>query len=306
MNPSRPGPGPPSGPASTANEAFKAGWRARLHWSVATAAAIHAAVFAFFPALERHEAFSGASSEPTGLEVVPVDEGSLPSAGGMLATLTVEEEPEEPEPEPERPAPDDDGSASDAGGAPEADAALEELRRRTAALPGVVEPEPAPEPGRKPEPEPDEASEPPDDAANGDRSDGARIREAEVSLSDSRASEENGAPELDRLRSLRPELAFGSPESWILIRNPSEVGRFLERRFGDDAVESAAPGMLGVAIWVDDRGSVEWAEVHRSSGDRELDESAIELFTEVASFRPARERGVRVPLAVIFWLPYPW
>jgi TonB family protein len=64
--------------------------------------------------------------------------------------------------------------------------------------------------------------------------------------------------------------------------------------------------MLTVAMWIDERGSVEWAEIYRSSGHEHLDESALELFQEVVSFLPARERGVHVPMAVVFGLSYPW
>ncbi len=110
--------------------------------------------------------------------------------------------------------------------------------------------------------------------------------------------------DLERLSALRPELALTSPSSWILVRNPVEVGEFLERRFGGPQAEERPRGTLSVAIWIDERGSVEWAEINRSSGDAELDRSALELFERVVSFSPAREDGFRVPTAVIFWLSF--
>jgi TonB family protein len=61
-----------------------------------------------------------------------------------------------------------------------------------------------------------------------------------------------------------------------------------------------------VTLWIDERGSVEWAEVSQSSGDRELDEFALSVFNEVAVFRPAREEGVRVSRSVSFALNFPW
>ena len=67
-----------------------------------------------------------------------------------------------------------------------------------------------------------------------------------------------------------------------------------------------ASGLVDVAVWIDEWGSVEWAEISRSSGLQELDEIALALFNEVASFRPARDQGVRVSMSVIFSVPFPW
>ncbi|TVR65263.1 MAG: TonB family protein [Gemmatimonadales bacterium] len=110
--------------------------------------------------------------------------------------------------------------------------------------------------------------------------------------------------DLERLSALRPELAITSPSNWILVRNPVEVGEFLERRFGSPHAGEGPRGTMSVAIWIDERGSVEWAEINRSSGEAELDRSALELFERVVSFSPAREDGFRVPTAVIFWLSF--
>jgi TonB family protein len=84
------------------------------------------------------------------------------------------------------------------------------------------------------------------------------------------------------------------------VRNPREVGDFLRARFDD--LGSEAGGSLSVSLWVDERGSVEWAEINQSSGHEPIDASAIELFRDVVAFRPAREEGMRVPVAAIFWL----
>jgi TonB family protein len=61
-----------------------------------------------------------------------------------------------------------------------------------------------------------------------------------------------------------------------------------------------------VAIWIDERGSVEWAEINQSSGRTDLDELALQLFSEVVAFHPARDQGVRVPISAIFWVNFPW
>jgi TonB family protein len=111
---------------------------------------------------------------------------------------------------------------------------------------------------------------------------------------------------LELLTSLRPELVVLNPSTWILIRNPSVVESFMRQR------ASALPDLSGgrrstsVALWIDETGSVEWAEVSQSSGRTDLDELALELFSEVATFRPARDRGVRVPTTAIFTVHFPW
>jgi len=59
-------------------------------------------------------------------------------------------------------------------------------------------------------------------------------------------------------------------------------------------------------VWIDDRGSVEWSEVSKSSGRVDMDEAALALFSDIASFRPARDQGVRVSMSVIFSVEFPW
>jgi TonB family protein len=61
-----------------------------------------------------------------------------------------------------------------------------------------------------------------------------------------------------------------------------------------------------VAVWIDDRGSVEWSEVTKSSGHVDMDEAALALFSDITSFRPARDQGVRVSMSVIFSVEFPW
>ena len=107
--------------------------------------------------------------------------------------------------------------------------------------------------------------------------------------------------DLSRLSAVRPQIVLPGTSAWILIRNPAEVDRFMNM-----IVDGEVQGLVDVAVWIDEWGSVEWAEISRSSGRQEMDEIALALFNEVASFRPARDRGVRVSLSAIFSVPFPW
>jgi TonB family protein len=111
---------------------------------------------------------------------------------------------------------------------------------------------------------------------------------------------------LDRLSALRPELAFMSSSAWVLIRNQSEVEAFLRRSYRTGRIDGDASGSVSVTLWIDRRGSVEWAEISRSSGRPDLDEFTLALFNEVAAFRAARERGAYVSRSVTFSVNYPW
>jgi TonB family protein len=108
---------------------------------------------------------------------------------------------------------------------------------------------------------------------------------------------------LARLEELQPELALFSPSVWVLIRNHDEVENFLRASY---LLEPQPEGSVAVMVWIDHRGSVEWAEISRSSGRSDLDEYALELFNEVARFRPAREQGVPVSISANFGLNFPF
>jgi TonB family protein len=112
--------------------------------------------------------------------------------------------------------------------------------------------------------------------------------------------------DLDRLTEIRPELAVLIPSMWILLRNPTEVESFLRRSYGRWSLDRTQPGSVTVTVWIDTRGSVEWAEVSRSSGQNNLDEAALALFNEVVAFRPARQDGVSVSGSATFALLFPW
>jgi TonB family protein len=112
--------------------------------------------------------------------------------------------------------------------------------------------------------------------------------------------------DLSRLTELRPELAVMIPSMWILLRNPTAVENFLRRSYGRWTLDRDEPASVTVTVWIDTRGSVEWAEVSRSSGRGELDEAALALFNEVVVFRPARHEGVSVSGSATFALLFPW
>jgi len=112
--------------------------------------------------------------------------------------------------------------------------------------------------------------------------------------------------DLDRLAEIRPELAVMIPSMWILLRNPTEVENFLRRSYGRWTLDRDEPGSVTVTVWIDTRGSVEWAEISRSSGRNELDEAALALFNEVVAFRPARHEGVSISGSATFALLFPW
>jgi len=112
--------------------------------------------------------------------------------------------------------------------------------------------------------------------------------------------------DLDRLTEIRPELAVLIPSMWILLRNPTAVENFLRRSYGRWTLDRDTPGSVTVTVWIDTRGSVEWAEVSRSSGRQNLDEAALALFNEVVAFRPARHEGVSISGSATFALLFPW
>lgn len=112
--------------------------------------------------------------------------------------------------------------------------------------------------------------------------------------------------DLGRLSAVRPELVLAAASAWVLLRNPREVEQFLIGSYRRGRLDRSDSGFVSVALWIDDRGVVEWAEISESSGRAAIDQVALELFTDVAAFRPAREQGTTVPRSVIFSLRFPW
>jgi len=275
-----------------ANDLFKARWQERLHWSTIVAVLVHAVLFIWIPHWDRPEPLFQSSPAPPQMELVAIA-GAPPSTPATPVVSVSERDDSTTDPEELEPEEAEGESTGEMTGSSEA--LREQLLQRASFVPTIVESDPEPEP---------EESQVEQEVASSE-SEGTRI-DARSSLHDHEALTRDEALYLERLSALRPELAFLTPSSWILVRNPTEVGEFLERRFREPAVEPGSRGALSVALWIDEEGSVEWAEINRSSGRPHLDETALELFQEVVSFRPAREGGVRVPTAVIFWLSYPW
>jgi TonB family protein len=92
----------------------------------------------------------------------------------------------------------------------------------------------------------------------------------------------------------------------VLIRNQAEVEAYLRRSYREGLLDEGAAGSVSITLWIDRRGSVEWAEISKSSGRSDLDEFTLALFNEVADFRAARERGLYISRSVTFSVNYPW
>jgi TonB family protein len=114
---------------------------------------------------------------------------------------------------------------------------------------------------------------------------------------------------LDQLEALNPRVTSGlHTVSWPLIRNPTVLQRFLRSRYNPIHRNPDAFGFVSVAMWINERGSVEWAEVRESSGHAALDAIALAAFNDVVVFAPARAEGSPVSVSVIISVPFnaPW
>jgi TonB family protein len=282
----------------SANDRFKARARTYLARSIVAAVALHALLFLWSPNWVPSALESPASAGPSQLEVVALGPYPDPGSGGFVLALALEEG-EDSEAE------EDLGEEAEGGEEVPLDAFAGgpggsggDLARLAALTPQVVDQPSDPEPDPEVRSD-DQVAEGP--TSDGDEADGFRRPGSELDYE--RLSREE-ILDLERLSALRPELAFSAPSNWILLQNPSEVAAFLSERFGYAEARTRPRGSFSVAVWVDERGSVEWAEINQSSGHQELDRSALQLFREVVAFRPAREEGLRVPTAGIFWLSY--
>lgn len=267
----------------TANDRFKAQAHARTAWSVVAATVAHASVLALGPGWVVFHTPRDPSAESREMAWISIADVPTGVIGASAAGVRVGD------PEASSDAPDVGSStqlsAWEVAGLSEA--LRDRLLRQSMPIPTITEPEPS---SRDPF------------VANG-----APTRMGgDPSAAELSELAEVDPLELDRLSSLRPELALLAPSTWILIRNRSEVTRFMETHFRDHSWDVGDAAMVSVAIWIDETGSVEWAEIHQSSGRAELDERAIEFFRDIVSFHPARDRGTRVPVSAIFWLSLPW
>jgi TonB family protein len=127
-----------------------------------------------------------------------------------------------------------------------------------------------------------------------------------LSTTDYESLQELSALDLERLSAIRPEVALESSSARVQVRNPGQVKDFILRHGASFDDRSARTGAASVAIWISAAGSVEWAEIVLSSGRREWDDLALELFNDVVTFRPARLQGVATPMSAIFTVDFPW
>jgi TonB family protein len=269
-----------------ANETFKRGWATRVAWSTVLAAAVHAALFMASPSWTIRVA-----PERT-FEDEPLTITSLGSAGAELPGRPDAVAPRAVPAAPAVAASEADGTAPPATGmsSPTTAALWDRIAGGGNLSPTVVAPEPASE-------RPAEAG------LDAGRADALELL--------ARRSTAELVPELDelvleRLSVMRPELALTDPSLGVLVRNPLEIDAFMRRTYDTGELSPGEPGLVSVALWIDERGNVRWAEIDQSSGRPDMDEVALELFREVAVFRPAREDGVPVSRSAIFWIRFPW
>jgi TonB family protein len=281
----------------TANDRMKAGSRARLHWSIVASVSIHVGLVVGWPDLSLDTLGSGGEGAAA-IQLVTLGSLPAPAPRDTRAPLRPLEVPALEAPETDAPGaggPDEEERRSD--GAPAGwEGRRSELWRLAALGPGIVPPA---EERSLDEAQPDSTTR--SEASDGEADDGVAIRQRIEELEYQRLTEEERLS-LERLSALRPELVLASPASWLVLRNPEEVSTFLASRLQERVVDAGPRGSLSVSLWVDEHGSVEWAEINRSSGSGHVDQTALTLFRDVVAFRPAREEGMRVPVAAIFWL----
>ncbi len=182
----------------------------------------------------------------------------------------------------------------------------ERLLGRGGPVPTIVEPDRAPAPTSAPLSLEDDAPDTPEPDTHEEDGEGEEFRVIVPNpiMADPAFRLETSTLNLSRLAGTSPQLLTPGTSAWLLIRNPAAVEHFM--RVTAFVQNSDAQGQVDVAVWIDDRGSVEWSEITKSSGREEMDEAALALFSEVASFQPARDRGVRVSTSVIFSIAFPW
>ena len=287
--------------ATSANKRFRDAWRSHLHRSTAVAVGVHVALLALsFTWHVSYQSLEPLQAEENRLLLLP-GFGEVPNASGSVAVMdSLPGEITEVEAESE--AGLDGGPVVDATDLGDRWEALgERLRGRGAPLPTLAEPEIAVLEEEDEEEEVVEAEAASTDAEEGAPSIGGDARTTELA-----ELPEPDSLSLDRLSSLRPELAFMTASAWVLIRNQAEIEAHLRRSYRNGRLDPQASGSVSVTLWIDRRGSVEWAEVSESSGRLDLDEFTLALFNEVATFRAAREQGVYVSRSVTFSVNYPW
>jgi len=305
---------------TTANEAWKAQWNDCLAWSTMLAVAAHAAAFAFSPGWDPLDVWAERDLELLGTGTSWVSLDAAPSSDGRGATAMASGAPLQLQ------EPDSLPAGVDAGariGGPElvtlafSGGLRERLLGRGGPIPTIVEPDrgldresdreialPPASPAL--DDDPPDALEP--DTHEEDRQgEGIRVIVESPTLADPAFRLETSTLNLSRMAGITPELFMPGTSAWLLIRNPADVEEYMKIVGYEQYMQgTAAQGLVNVAVWIDDRGSVEWSEVSKSSGRVDMDEAALALFSDIASFRPARDQGVRVSMSVIFSVEFPW
>ena len=286
--------------APTANDRFKAQWGDRLAWSIVVAVFVHVAGFAFFPGWRLRDLSPEPLFGARGTEWILLQPpGSMPGLEAIaFAAVAGAGEDSASAGEVEAEERDDVNPAefADAAGGGGGGSFLDRLRGRAAPRPVVVEPElELSDPEAPVAPEGEEA---PDD--------GALSIGGSASTASLESLPDPDELDLDRLSVLEPELSLTLLSAWVLVRNPDEVMEFMRRSAAQEGLVEEDFMTVRVTLWIDRTGSVEWSEIMESSGDRRVDEIALQLVNEVISFRPAREQGVSVARSAVFSIPFPW
>lgn len=299
----------PSGEgALSANDRREDRWSSRLAWSLMGAVVLHAALFLLRPGwdLPRLEP-RGEAGAVRGDRLVATRLSSG-GGGGRAVAPTVGEPSDSARERQDRPSVASGSRSGASNGSGSASRSLKD-RLGDAGEPslaggGQADRRTPRKPPPRPEPDPETESSPGRSAdGSGERPLSIGGRAATAAMTDTPSDD---PPEFGRLRSLDPDVAVGLASSEVLLRNPSEVVRFKEMMVRRHPELARTEGWVSVAIWIDENGSVEWAEVSESSGREILDRAALELFTDVVAFRPALERGDRVPKSMLFYLLFPW
>ena len=305
---------------TTANEAWKAQWNDCLAWSTMLAVAAHAAAFAFSPGWDPLDVWVERDLELLGTGTSWVSFDAVPSSDRGGATAVASGAPVQFQ------EPDSLPAGVDAGariGGPElatlafSGGLRERLRGRSGPIPTIVEPDrgldresdrelalPPASPALDDDP-PDALE--PDTHEEDHHGEGIRVIVESPNLADPAFRLETSTLNLSRMAGITPELFMPGTSAWLLIRNPADVEEYMKIVGYEQYMQgTAAQGLVNVAVWIDDRGSVGWSEVSKSSGRVDMDEAALALFSDIASFRPARDQGVRVSMSVIFSVEFPW
>lgn len=280
----------PPGPARpTANDRWKARWSDRVAWATVAAVALHAAAFTLWPDWDTPDPLADPETEVVEMDWITLEDISSGGGGGVPATAApVSDIPDSLSTEPDL---EERTGTSEGDRTALAEALRDRLLSGAGPRPSVAQPEPEPPPSEEP--------------ATGNGDDSTSIG-GEASAAEVPEVPDSDELELDRLSTIQPGLALSSSSAWVLLRNPVEVERFMKRNSRRRGLSENVDASVSVTLWIDETGSVEWAEVSESSGRDELDEIALSLFNEVAAFRPALDEGVRVPKSVIFTVHFPW